>query len=255
VGRRRAQQPRAEFGRVLDQRLRHLGLTPAAFAARAGLSVSHVYQLLRGDRTDPRGTTLRKIAAALGLSDAQLMTSSLATSTSAAEDSASAEAIDRASFFALMSAFPTGVTIVSTLDESGQPRGLTCTMTCSVSAEPPLLLVCIDKQSNTLPALRHTGRFVVNYLRDGRAELSNRFATHSPGKWTGVAWKPSKHGIPCLHVDSLAYAECRIVNNVGSGDHVIFVGRVEGGRSPAPGTQPLIYFRRTYTTCGGSGGS
>jgi transcriptional regulator with XRE-family HTH domain len=126
MGRRRAQPPSsAEFGAALDQRLRHLGLTPAAFAERAGLSVSHVYQLLRGDRSDPRGTTLRKIAAALGVSETQLATPPLPGPSAADESSPSAEAIDRASFFALMSAFPTGVTIVSTLDELGQPRGLT----------------------------------------------------------------------------------------------------------------------------------
>jgi flavin reductase (DIM6/NTAB) family NADH-FMN oxidoreductase RutF len=248
MGRRRAQPVASEFGRVLDQRLRHLGLSPAALADRAGLSVSHVYQLLRGDRSDPRGTTLRKIAAALGLSESQLTTFPMAAAILPTD-----EGVDRAAFFALMSAFPTGVTIVSTLGEDGQPRGLTCTMTCSVSAEPPLLLVCIDKKSNTLPALRQAGRFVVNYLRDGRAELSNRFATHSPGKWIGVAWKPTRHGIPCLHADSLAYAECCVVNETDSGDHVIFIGRVVGGRPPAPGTQPLIYFRRTYTTCGATG--
>jgi flavin reductase (NADH) len=256
MGRRRAQPPSsAEFGAALDQRLRHLGLTPAAFAERAGLSVSHVYQLLRGDRSDPRGTTLRKIAAALGVSETQLATPPLPEPSSAGESSPSAEAIDRASFFALMSAFPTGVTIVSTLDELGQPRGLTCTMTCSVSADPPLLLVCIDKKSNTLPALRHSRRFVVNYLRAARVELSNRFATHSPGKWTDVAWKPTRHGMPCLHADSLAYAECRVVNEIDSGDHVIVVARVEGGQPPAPGTQPLIYFRRTYATFGPGGTS
>ena len=235
---------------MLDQRLRYLGLTPAAFAERAGLSVSHVYQLLRGDRSDPRGTTLRKIAAALGVSETQLAPPFLPEPSSHDESSPSSEGIDRAAFFALMSAFPTGVTIVSTLDELGQPRGLTCTMTCSVSADPPLLLVCIDKKSNTLPALRHTRRFVVNYLRAGRAELSNRFATHSPGKWTHVAWKPTRHGMPYLHADSLAYAECRVDSEIDSGDHVIFVGRIQGGQSPAPGTQPLIYFRRTYATFG-----
>src|SRR5919197_383121 len=116
--------------------------------------------------------------------------------------------VDRATFFALMSAFPSGVTIVTTLDEQGQPRGLTCTATCSVSAEPPLVLVCIDKRSSTLPALRHTRRFAINYLYAGRDELSNRFASRSPDRWRGVAWRLTAHGVPWLYADSLAYAEC-----------------------------------------------
>src|ERR687887_268194 len=80
--------------------------------------------------------------------------------------------VDKATFFAIMGAFPTGVTIVTALDADGAPRGLTSNAVCSVSAEPPLLLVCVDKNSNTLPALRHSRRFVVNYLRAERNELA-----------------------------------------------------------------------------------
>jgi flavin reductase (DIM6/NTAB) family NADH-FMN oxidoreductase RutF len=242
VGRRRAGQPSTPFGQFLDHQLEHLQLTPAAFAERAGLSVSHVYQLLRGDRPDPRGTTLRKVAAALGLPDDQL---TAAPAQLAAERGTP---VDKATFFALMSAFPTGVTVVATLDELGQPRGLTCTAVCSLSAEPPLLLVCIDKRSNTLAALRHTRGFVVNYLLAGRGELSNHFATRGPDKFLHIPWRPTRAGLPWLYADSLAYAECGVVGEVDGGDHVIFIGRVDGGQSPAPGTQPLTYFRRSYVT-------
>ena len=65
-----------------------------------------------------------------------------------------------------MSAFPTGVAVVTTLDAEGGPRGLTTNALCAVSAEPPLLLVCVDRESRTLPALLHSGRFVVNFLVD-----------------------------------------------------------------------------------------
>jgi flavin reductase (DIM6/NTAB) family NADH-FMN oxidoreductase RutF len=246
VGRRRTLQPRSDFGRFLDRRLAQLGLSPAQFAHRAELSLSHVYQLLRGDRADPRGTTLRKVAAALGLSQGEL-----ALALDAADEPPAEPAVDRATFFALMSAFPTGVTIVSTLDERGRPRGLTCTATCSLSADPPLLLVCIDKRSGTLPALRRTRRFVVNYLCAGRGQLANRFATRGPDKWQGVAWRPTKHGLPWLHADSLAHVECRVTNEVDGGDHVIIVGLAEGGQPPAPGTPPLTYFRRSYVALSG----
>src|SRR5207244_13497580 len=70
--------------------------------------------------------------------------------------------MDRATFFAIMGAFPTGVAIVTTMDNHNQPKGLTSNALCSVSAEPPLLLVCVDKNSNTLPALRHSQMSVVN---------------------------------------------------------------------------------------------
>src|SRR5206468_3493674 len=82
----------------------------------------------------------------------------------------------RATFFAIMGAFPTGVAIVTTMDNHNQPKGLTSNALCSVSAEPPLLLVCVDKNSNTLPALRHSQKFVVNYLSAGRGDLANLLA-------------------------------------------------------------------------------
>ena len=156
--------------------------------------------------------------------------------------------VDRATFFAIMGAFPTGVTIVVTIGRDGQPRGLTSNAVCSVSADPPLLLVCVDKNSNTLPALRESGRFVVNYLSAGRGELSNLFASKEPEKFGRISWRPAGNGMPWLHADSIAHAECSITQEIEAGDHYVFLGLVEGGHPPAPGTRPLMYFRRTYGT-------
>src|SRR5205807_7052384 len=131
VGRRRTTQPASSFGRLLQRQLAERRLSVGDFARRAELSPSHVYQLLRGDRPDPRGTTLHKISAALGLSEQQLTVPDHAN----AIDADDGPPLDRATFFALMSGFPSGVTIVTTLDEHGRPRGLTCTATCSLSAQ------------------------------------------------------------------------------------------------------------------------
>jgi flavin reductase (DIM6/NTAB) family NADH-FMN oxidoreductase RutF len=156
--------------------------------------------------------------------------------------------VDKATFFAIMGAFPTGVTIVTTLDGDGEPKGLTSNAVCSVSAEPPLVLVCVDKRSNTLPALRQARKFVVNYLSAGRGELSNLFASKEPNKFADVAWRPASNGMPLLHVDTLAHAECTTIQEIDAGDHIIFIGHVEAGQPAAPGTQPLMYFRRGYGT-------
>jgi len=165
------------------------------------------------------------------------------------EDSPEAEAtVDKASFFAIMGAFPTGVTVVTALDDNGEPRGLTSNAISSVSAEPPLVLVCVDKRSNTLPALRHSRRFVVNFLSNGRGDLSNLFASKAADKFADVAWRPAGNGMPWLHVDSLAHAECTTEQEIDAGDHVILIGRVTGGQPPSPRTQPLMYFRTTYGT-------
>src|SRR5690606_2211908 len=85
--------------------------------------------------------------------------------------------VDYELFRGVAGAFPTGVTIVTTLGRDGVPRGLTSNAVCSVSADPPLILVCVDKKSQTLPYLQESGTFVVNFLAAGRAELSNRFAS------------------------------------------------------------------------------
>jgi flavin reductase (DIM6/NTAB) family NADH-FMN oxidoreductase RutF len=159
--------------------------------------------------------------------------------------------MDRATFFAIMGAFPTGVGVVTALDADHQPRGLTTNALCSVSAEPPLLLVCVDRNSNTLPALRHSQKFVVNYLSAGRGDLANTFASKEPDKFAHVSWRPAQNGMPWLHTDTIAYAECDIVQEIEAGDHYIMLAQVERGQPPAPGTKPLMYFRRSYGTWDG----
>ncbi len=167
---------------------------------------------------------------------------------SSKESSSATGGLNKAAFFAVMGAFPTGVTIVTTLDEQGQPRGLTSNAIASVSADPPLMLACIDKRSNTLAAARHSGRWVVNFLAAGRGDLSNLFASKEPDKFADVSWKPASNGMPLLHADVIAHAECTTEQEIDAGDHVILIGRVVDGQPPAPGTKPLMYFRRTYGT-------
>jgi flavin reductase (DIM6/NTAB) family NADH-FMN oxidoreductase RutF len=154
--------------------------------------------------------------------------------------------LSREEFFSIMSAFPTGVAIVTTLDERGAPRGLTTNAVCSVSAEPPLLLVCVDTSSRTLTALRHSKRFVVNFMSDGRAELCARFASKADDKFDGVHWAPGLGGMPLLAEDGLAYAECSTEEELEAGDHVILIGLIQGGRPPEPETVPILYYRRSY---------
>src|SRR5215470_1017226 len=102
--------------------------------------------------------------------------------------------VDRQTFLEIMASFPSGVAVVTTLDASGAPRGLTSTAVSSVSAEPPLLLVCVDLESRTLPALRAGGRFVVNFLREGRSELARVFASKAEDKFERVEWRATEFG-------------------------------------------------------------
>src|SRR4051812_15170045 len=148
-------------------------------------------------------------------------------------------AVDRSTFFQIMSAFPTGVAIVTTLEADGTPRGLTTNAVTSVSADPPILLVCVDRNSRTLPALLHSKRFAVNFMRDDSAEISRTFASKADDKFDRVAWKPGLGGIPLLESGAIAHAECTTPEELEIGDHVVVTGLVESGRPPDPSEVPI----------------
>lgn len=155
--------------------------------------------------------------------------------------------VDLDTFRRVMGAFPSGVTIVTTVGSDGQPRGLTSLSISSVSAEPPLLLVCVGKTSRTLPALREAKSFVVNILKADRGDLSNHFASRAEDKFAGLTWTPATAagGAPILTEDASAWAACQTVQEVEAGDHWVIIGSIVEAASDddAP---PLLYCRRTY---------
>lgn len=154
--------------------------------------------------------------------------------------------VDRDRYRALAAAFATGVAVITARDADGAPKGLTTQSFIGLSTEPPLVLVSIDRTARTLPALQHTGAFVVNFLRAGAEDVSTKFASKDDDKFSVVAWRPSEaaHGAPILHDVSAAYAECVVERSLEAGDHWIFIGRVEGGE--VLGGTPLLYYRRMY---------
>ena len=139
--------------------------------------------------------------------------------------------------------FATGVTIVTTRDVDGRPTGLTVSAFCSVSLDPPQILVCVDHKSQSYPSLRDGGHFAVNFLGDGHEDISRRFATTRLDKFDGVAHRLSGHGVPLLD-GALAQLECRVVSRHVEGDHTILVGLVEDARNGAG--EPLLYYRGKY---------
>ncbi len=143
--------------------------------------------------------------------------------------------------------FATGVTIVTTRDADGRPTGLTVSAFCSVSLDPPQILVCVDHKSQSYPALRDGGHFAVNFLGDGHEEISRRFATTRLDKFDGVAHRLSGHGVPLIE-GALAQLECRAVSRHVEGDHTILIGLVEDARNGAG--EPLLYFRGKYRRLG-----
>jgi flavin reductase (NADH) len=162
--------------------------------------------------------------------------------------------VDGATFRGVMSSFPSGVGVVTTVDESGTPRGFTCSAICSVSLDPPLLLVCVDLRSGSLRAIRHSNGFVVNFLGKDAADVSQVFATpHADDKFGRVAWQPNGcSGLPVLDADALAYADCRLEREILAGDHAILIGCIRDGGVPDPSHRPLLYWRRQYASWPGS---
>ncbi|MDB4950252.1 MAG: hypothetical protein JWM27_2901 [Gemmatimonadetes bacterium] len=151
--------------------------------------------------------------------------------------------IEDTEFRRVMGHFATGVSVVTTLRADGHPTGLTLSALASVSISPTMLLVCLDRASETHRAIARFGAFAVNVLAEGTGEaLARRFAAKSD-KFTGVAFRSEATGAPVLD-DALAWMDCRVVQALPGGDHTIYMGEVVAGDA-CPGT-PLVYYRGGY---------
>ena len=152
--------------------------------------------------------------------------------------------VDAAQFRAALALRAGGVAIV-TARAGERVHGMTVTDFAGVSLEPPLVLVCADKKSNTLPVIESGRNFAVNLLASGQEALSNRFASkeHEWTRFEGLACEPSTTGAP-LVPGALASLACRVVALHDAGDHVIVVGQVEDVRRAD--ASPLVYFAGGY---------
>jgi flavin reductase (DIM6/NTAB) family NADH-FMN oxidoreductase RutF len=146
-----------------------------------------------------------------------------------------------------MSSFPSGVVVLTAFGQDSLPRGLTVSAFCAVSLHPPLALACIDKTSNTLPAVQHTGGFTANILAAGREQLARRMATKVTDKFGAIKWRrpESLMGGPILEDDVAAYAVCTLRETIEAGDHWILIGLVTEG-SHIDGRAPMVFSRRGY---------
>jgi flavin reductase (DIM6/NTAB) family NADH-FMN oxidoreductase RutF len=159
--------------------------------------------------------------------------------------------IDALRFREVMSTFPSGVVVLTAFGDDGLPRGLTVNAFCAVSLQPPLALACVDKRSNTLPAVQLTGGFTANILAAGREGLARRMATKLSDKFEGLKWRRPEGdaGGPILEEDTAAYAVCTLTQTIEAGDHWILVGLVAEG-AQTEGITPMIYSRRLYDALG-----
>lgn len=153
--------------------------------------------------------------------------------------------IEPGEFRRVLGHFPSGVVIVTARAPDGFPCGLTVNAFCSVSLEPPLVLVCVDRAADSNSCIRAAGHFAVNVLpQDRGARLSRRFAVGEHGdKFHGLAYRTDTTGAPLLD-DALAWLDCRVTETVEAGDHTVFFGEVLA--ADAREGLPLVYYRGGY---------
>jgi flavin reductase (DIM6/NTAB) family NADH-FMN oxidoreductase RutF len=151
-------------------------------------------------------------------------------------------------FRLVMGHFVTGVSVVTALDGE-RPAGITVNALSSVSLEPPLVMIALDRRRFITPIVRAAGRYAVSVLSEEQQALSDCFAgaAVTPGRddFCGAAWRPGPTGLPLLD-GAIATLECTTVQTFSAGDHDLFIGRVDSlGNEPRHGG-PLLYFRRQY---------
>jgi len=152
-------------------------------------------------------------------------------------------------FRKVMGHFVTGVTVVTTFDAAGRPAGITVNALSSVSLEPPLVVVALDRRRFITPIIHESGRFAVNILGEQQQALSDCFAGAPvlPGRedFCGAAWAPGTTGLPVLD-GAIASLECSVTGTYPVGDHDLFVARVDALANEEHHPQPLLYYRRRY---------
>ena len=143
-----------------------------------------------------------------------------------------------------MGCFASGITVLTTRGDDDFPIGLTVNSFSSVSLDPPLVLVCLAKTANSLPAFQTHPAFAINVLHIGQQPVSNLFAMKGEDRFAQTEWEVWDQDVPIIS-DSLASFECQRVNEIEQGDHVILIGQVTRARFESR-KDPLLYFSGQY---------
>lgn len=158
------------------------------------------------------------------------------------------DAVSGEDFRDAMRRFPTGVTVVTTLVD-GAPHGFTANAFASVSAEPPTVLICVNRDASAHPLISRSSVFCVNILSLEQRDLARRFADSSlrATRFNGLATHAAATGAPIID-GVLAYLDCRLAEEHTTGTHTVFVGTVVACGTRAG--KPLGYFDADYRDFG-----
>ncbi|MGC4955999.1 flavin reductase [Actinomadura citrea] len=152
--------------------------------------------------------------------------------------------VDGQTFRAVLGQWPTGVAVVTTTAGGGW-HGMTAGSFCSVSLDPPLVLVCLARGIHTHGLIERSGVFAVSFLGKDHAAIGHRFAGREPGdRFARGTWTAAPSGAPVLE-EALAWLDCRVAHAYPGGDHTIFVGEVLTAETPRR-TAPLLFHSRAW---------
>ena len=145
-------------------------------------------------------------------------------------------------FKEVMGSYPSGVTVVTTVDAKNQPIGLTVNSFVSVSIDPLLILWCIDKKSSSYEAFDYSDYFTVNILAANQGDICWAFASRTePDRFSKCSWELSKNNVPVIK-DAFANLECKKHRVVDAGDHYILIGQVVNIQKTD--TDAMLYYKR-----------
>ena len=142
----------------------------------------------------------------------------------------------------VMASFPSGVTVVTTLDPEGGIVGITASAFSALSIDPALVLFCPNYESDTYPVLRDSKRFAIHLLSADQQAEAYAFASKGKDKARAIAWHLSELGNPLLR-KATAIIECELWREYDGGDHAIIVGAVKNLILPAQPVTPMIYHK------------
>jgi flavin reductase ActVB len=156
-------------------------------------------------------------------------------------------ALDVREYRDALSKFPSGVTIVTTVDADGRPWGFTASAFASLSQDPPMVLVCLARSAECHPVFQAAEELAISILRPGHADIARLFATRGVDKFGGGGFHWLEDGHPVVS-DALAVLRCRKARMVEGGDHSIILGEVWAAETSDG--HPMLYFERDFRSIG-----
>ncbi len=152
--------------------------------------------------------------------------------------------VNEEEFRSALGRFAVGVTVITTRSADGEDHGMTVSAFCSLSLQPPLILVCIDKAASIYDIITTAPNFVVNVLSMSQEPVARRFSVVDIDRFEGVGFSRGRGEIPVID-DAVTILECRRTGSYDGGDHTIILGEVEEARWN-DGGRPLLYYRGGY---------